>query len=194
MTNDKKVLTGILVLVFPILVLAGMAGKAAIHQGIGEQTWKIQIKGYDPRDLIYGHFLRFRYDWNIIPNPYTSSDHHNNDQTCLCVNRADNSYDNPTVYRTDCKTPKNRHCTSVMKVYPHGNNYSLNRDEASEKYFIPEENSAAIDRLLRRDEDTFSIELMAHKDKSVSVRKLYVNDVPLNEHLRNMPKNTDNQR
>jgi len=188
MTGDKKVLTGIFVLVLPILVLAGMTGKAAIHQQVGEQVWKIKITGYDPRDLIYGHFLRFRYDWNIVPNPHTSSTHNNKNQTCLCLNRADNSYDDPKVYETDCREPENKYCASVMKVYPHGDNYSLNRDEVSEKYFIPEENSAELDLLLRSGENEFSIELMAHKDRSASVRSLYVDDVPLNEHLRNMPE------
>ncbi|GJL86184.1 MAG: hypothetical protein DHS20C02_19590 [Micavibrio sp.] len=192
MTNNKKSIIGVLVLVLPILVLAGMTGKVAIRQQVGEQIWRVKITGYDPRDLLYGHYLRFRYDWNIGANPHTSSASPKN-QTCLCLNQSGDGYSNPEVYQTHCKAPENKSCQSVMKVYRHGNRYSLNRNEVSEKYFIPEENSEEIDRLFRSGDGEFSVELMAHKDHSVSVRKLYINDVPLDEYLRDMLKTSEGE-
>jgi hypothetical protein len=36
------------------------------HQG---QDWLIPIKGYDPRDLLRGHFIQYRYDWPIDEPP-----------------------------------------------------------------------------------------------------------------------------
>jgi hypothetical protein len=50
------------------------------HQG---SEWDVPIAGYDPRDLLRGHYVQFRYDWpgvteNDIPTWYGS-------QTGLCI-------------------------------------------------------------------------------------------------------------
>lgn len=29
----------------------------------GGPTWEVGIQGYDPRDLLQGHYVRFTYDW-----------------------------------------------------------------------------------------------------------------------------------
>ncbi|MES2055406.1 MAG: GDYXXLXY domain-containing protein [Pseudomonadota bacterium] len=29
------------------------------------QEWLIPIRGYDPRDLLRGHYIRYRYDWPV---------------------------------------------------------------------------------------------------------------------------------
>lgn len=51
-------------LALPLAALAGiwaMTWRAA-QQG---QEWLIPIQGYDPRDLLRGHYVRYRYDWPI---------------------------------------------------------------------------------------------------------------------------------
>ncbi|MEZ5710722.1 MAG: GDYXXLXY domain-containing protein [Blastomonas sp.] len=51
-------------LVLPILGLGiGWAStEAGSRQGV---EWDVPIGGYDPRDLLRGHYVQFRYDWPV---------------------------------------------------------------------------------------------------------------------------------
>ena len=33
------------------------------HEG---SEWDVPIEGYDPRDLLRGHYVQFRYDWPFV--------------------------------------------------------------------------------------------------------------------------------
>lgn len=52
----------LIALALPLIVLAGTwwATARTAQQG---QAWLIPITGYDPRDLLRGHFVQYRYDW-----------------------------------------------------------------------------------------------------------------------------------
>ncbi len=55
-------------LALPILFLAltigrQQAGLASAHE------WRIPVSGYDPRDLLRGHYIRFSYDWTLQGDP-----------------------------------------------------------------------------------------------------------------------------
>ena len=45
----------------PVLVLAGWIGWLALERA-GQPQHRIAIQGYDPRDLLRGHYLEFRLD------------------------------------------------------------------------------------------------------------------------------------
>lgn len=53
-----------LALALPVVVLGLMIG---LHQqALSTATdWRIPISGYDPRDPLRGHYLRFAYDWQV---------------------------------------------------------------------------------------------------------------------------------
>jgi uncharacterized membrane-anchored protein len=185
MTNDKKTLTGIFVLVFPLLVLGGLWAKAATYQNVGQQIWKLKITGYDPRDILYGHYLRYRIDWDIKGEQGAMS--LPAEDLCMCLNSSGNGFKAPAAYPVHCEAPANNSCSSVIKVYNHYNRYTLQQSSEPEKYFIPEENATEIDRLFRAGEVPFYMEVMAHDDHSVAIRGLYVDNVRLEDYLRNMP-------
>ncbi len=51
-------------LLLPIACLAlGVVG--AERGARGATVWRIPVSGYDPRDPVRGHFVRFRYDWQV---------------------------------------------------------------------------------------------------------------------------------
>ena len=50
-------------LVLPLLILASWAGWLAIQRESGREV-KVVISGYDPRDLLSGHYLAYTIDWN----------------------------------------------------------------------------------------------------------------------------------
>jgi hypothetical protein len=49
-------------LIAPVLGLAGLwaLSDQALRQGT---EWDVPIQGYDPRDLLRGHYVEFSYDW-----------------------------------------------------------------------------------------------------------------------------------
>ncbi|MDP3908448.1 GDYXXLXY domain-containing protein [Novosphingobium sp.] len=51
-----------LLLALPLAGLAGLWGWSD-HQSRQGTDWDIPVQGYDPRDLLRGHYVQFRYDW-----------------------------------------------------------------------------------------------------------------------------------
>lgn len=54
----------LLALAFPIVALAGLAGVKQARLSLGAR-YVLPIQGYDPRDLLSGHYLTFRVDYGI---------------------------------------------------------------------------------------------------------------------------------
>lgn len=50
-----------------IIPLAGLALLWAQSEDLSQQgtDWEVPVMGYDPRDLLRGHYVEFRYDWPI---------------------------------------------------------------------------------------------------------------------------------
>lgn len=53
-----------------VIVIVPLAGLAALwvqseHASRQGTDWEVPIEGYDPRDLLRGHYVEFRYDWPI---------------------------------------------------------------------------------------------------------------------------------
>ena len=51
-----------LTLVLPILGLGGLWGWSDFKAEQGTD-WLVPIAGYDPRDLLRGHYIQYSYDW-----------------------------------------------------------------------------------------------------------------------------------
>jgi len=71
-----------LALLLPLVGL-GLIWLQAERESDQGSEWDVPIAGYDPRDLLRGHYVQFRYDWpaveeNDIPTWYGS-------QTGLCI-------------------------------------------------------------------------------------------------------------
>jgi hypothetical protein len=61
----KRLMTGLVigVLALPLAVLGAMVGDAErnLHNA---ETVRVAIRGYDPRDMLRGHYLNYQFDWN----------------------------------------------------------------------------------------------------------------------------------
>lgn len=59
-------------LALPLAGLAGLWFQSDTHYRTGTE-WEVPIEGYDPRDVLRGHYVEFTYDWpglaqsDIIP-------------------------------------------------------------------------------------------------------------------------------
>ena len=53
-----------LALLLPIVAIVGMIARAEMVLQTG-RSWQVRIKGYDPRDLLRGQYLRYTIDWQL---------------------------------------------------------------------------------------------------------------------------------
>lgn len=74
----------LLALLLPLLVLGGNILRHQFNLA-GAAEWRIPVSGYDPRDPLRGHFIRFSYDWTLRGDGSACGD----GQCELCLFRDD---------------------------------------------------------------------------------------------------------
>jgi hypothetical protein len=55
-------LVGALALLFPLLGLGAVWVQTELLSRQGTE-WDVPVQGYDPRDILRGHYVQFQYDW-----------------------------------------------------------------------------------------------------------------------------------
>lgn len=75
-----------------LVILLPLAGLAYVWQDTHRQSrmgveWEVPVSGYDPRDLLRGHYIMFRYDWPIADSGATMQDDAPSTGLCL-IGRA----------------------------------------------------------------------------------------------------------
>lgn len=166
----------LLSLSFPIVALVALAGYKAykVHSGT-ELT--IPIAGYDPRDLLSGHYLTYRLDFD---EEVCGSEHPNQDLLFLCVSQRGESISSRKVY--SAKPEDRRGCTAVLQGLCKGGQFLA----GVERYYIPEQHSRLLDRIVRGwGEDKGRARLVISVDyrgKAV-VKELLIDGKPLRQFL-----------
>lgn len=74
-------LLSIAALVLPLLGLGALWGNTWVASQQGT-LWDVPVRGYDPRDLLRGHYIRYVYDWPGLPTERVFLDH---SQAKLCI-------------------------------------------------------------------------------------------------------------
>lgn len=89
----NRALMSIAALVLPLAGLGGvwLATDRASRQGT---EWDVPIEGYDPRDLLQGHYVQFQYDW---PRLKVDGDERGISYQTLCLSGAAPRLDSVTV-------------------------------------------------------------------------------------------------
>ena len=105
-----------LALLLPLIGLAliWLQAERESHQG---SEWDVPIAGYDPRDLLRGHYVQFRYDWpgvaeNDIPTSYGL-------QTGLCLSgKAPDIERVAIIDRAEYGSSPAPSCDTIARVNP----------------------------------------------------------------------------
>ena len=149
----------------PFILLCLLIARAEYHVRSGEH-WSFEITGYDPRDLLRGHYLRFRlaYDWEA--NQGSCPDGQN---CCLCLTR------------TELKTPKVKHSScDIAKKQCDG--YMLSEHQNSlNRFYIPELEARRAENILataRTENNAFLTVSINHKGEPKIV-DLSIGDQPI---------------
>lgn len=170
MSNKIKIF-GLICLAFPIIVLSTLS---IIHYKAinAEASVKIKITGYDPRHILQGHYMRFRFDWNIQDsrNSYAYK------KTELCINedKSSRGYQSRIIlqekrYYNDCD------------YYIMNQSGSIKEFTDNYKYFIPQSHAPQLDKALRSGSKQFEVELSITKDGVARLKELYIDGLTVQE-------------
>lgn len=124
-------------------------------------VYRVKIKGYDPRDLLHGHYLRYTFD---LPDKASYRKHIYFPAAKYCFIHSETTDFNLKIISDNADTTK---CSSVI-------NYS--KIKGSHKYFIPEDYALELERKLRNNKVAATVDLIINNTKNFTVGQLYFDD------------------
>lgn len=147
-------------------------------------SFRVTIEPYDPRDLFYGHYLRFRtaWNWKDAPPPEERRSRRVGYQkdSCLCVTDGD---ENPLVYKVACPPPETKvpECRHVLRGESHGEG---SFETGVDRYYLDETAALPLERQFRDGKKKFTLDLYVTPDGGALPGKLYIEDIPLENYIK----------
>ncbi|MEM7702717.1 MAG: GDYXXLXY domain-containing protein [Pseudomonadota bacterium] len=159
--------TAIRALFLLLVPLAGLAALWAQSETLSRQgtDWEVPIQGYDPRDLLRGHYVEFNYDW-----PTPSDEREDEEGFGVFVQHQNLCLigDAPTIVEAipfeDATDPEFERCKHKLSVQP-GSVYgydSLNRG----RLYVGQERALELEEGLR-DREQIGIVTFRQRDDGV---------------------------
>lgn len=156
--------------IIPLLGLMLLMARAefAIRSG---PTWQVSIEGYDPRDLLHGRYLRFRYRLNWQgPDTCGEGDRDEDERTldrgcCLCLTRDNREGVDPPVRQVWCDDVDS--CDGWLRA---------DSVAGGQRYFVPEDRARELEAALR-DRDA-ALELTCGPNGDPAIRDLLLDGRP----------------
>jgi uncharacterized membrane-anchored protein len=159
----------IIALAFPILILAALIFYKQAKVMIGNEII-LPITGFDPRDILSGHYLIYRVDYGIY-NDDICHNYGNNNDAYICLKKDNKNPDtytstiNSYTHPTDLDDPK---CFAVIKGKCKDGRFTA----GIEKFFIPESYANSLDRAVRNSQG--KIVLSVTKSGSAAIKDLLI--------------------
>ena len=132
MSGPGSTLRGTLRTIALALPLIGLAAAWAVSHHRGQQgtDWEVPVQGYDPRDLLRGHYIVFEYEWpgledGSLPGP----------GTMLCVEGEAPRIDSVEV------VPEGTRCPRPMRA-------AFGDTLAAGKLYIPQDKARGLEEQL----------------------------------------------
>jgi GDYXXLXY motif protein len=162
-------------LALPVVALAAM---------IGQQEWlrsnatvlNVAVRGVDPRDLLRGHYLtaRFEWDWERLPQPEADG---RMPAGVLCVIAID-AQRRPRVRFVPDSTGEQAKAGCLLAI-PGGawasNAFvpgSIDTASGSIRLFVPETRAGELERLIRERPGALTVDLAVRADGYASIQAL----------------------
>lgn len=123
--------------IVPLVGLMALVARAELARRSGP-SWQVAIAGYDPRDLLHGHFLRYQFRFNWQGESSCGSRGSLAADCCLCLSRSDGAQVDPWVRQVPCAEA--RRCDGWL------------RSESVRpplRYFVPEDRALELESALR---------------------------------------------
>lgn len=139
----------ILAILLPFIFMVGFMARSEYQIRHGT-LWEIDIQGYDPRDILKGHYIDYRYRWNWDNKKLENFMKRKvslYEENCLCLEENESSIINPVVYPIECN--ENVKCKAKLKGHLVGNLKDNNFITGIEKFYIAEKKASSLERALR---------------------------------------------
>lgn len=118
----KRVLIAV---TLPILVLLGWAASLEFNQAIGAEV-RLRVQGYDPRDLLAGHYIRY-----ALKLDNACADHRS--ETCVCLEPEEGGVYHHSTWAGSCSER-----ASSCKIFLRGSCAGWQFTAGVERFSIPE--------------------------------------------------------
>lgn len=174
---------GLIALAIPFLAMTFMIG-TNLRQ-LQNTEYRFAIAGYDPRDLLRGHYLIFQYVWpDKTENNCTDKEAKN---CCACFHQG--TTQQSVSFESCDRATDNKICHASLKMETFWNG-TFQPHENLRRYYIPEEHAAKLEDMLRDNTHEFEVGLVpaTHK-KSGKVKMLYIDNIALPQFLTEQPEN-----
>ncbi len=150
-----------LALTLPMVSIAVVIGRAEVRRAQAE-NWTFTARGYDPRDLLRGHYVTFRIDFREDTRRDACLD--SDSDCCLCLTGAPGS-GIPHTQRMSCADA--RRCNGMLQTRLI---HRLNR------YYVPEDRARELDQRVRRagNEDRLRVVVAIDSTGHGEIRKLLI--------------------
>lgn len=183
MTKKELIIAALLIL--PTVVLSGIVAKNEIDKSTA-QTWRVKITGYDPRDLLYGHYLNFRYDWGADLGQCQ-----NKEECVLCFMPKEGAMAPQVSYKSGSEA---KTCQSAIDVS--GTNCmepEICDDESfnptgPQRYYIPENAAGRLNAILMEQKREVAVDLKVTPSGRHMLSGLYIDQIEWREYLRQNPE------
>ncbi len=121
--------TVVVALLLPLIALLGWVLQLEYHARAGHEV-RIKIKGYDPRDLLSGHYIRYLLDLG----EFNACEHASRVQAvCVCLNKSSDGKHYVADSSTNCRNSL-PNCEQIIR----GDCASSQFLAGVERYSIPE--------------------------------------------------------
>ena len=163
MNTNKKLAAS---LIFPIVCLIGLTVYKAVKAAAGKKII-IPITGYDPRDLLSGHYLTFRLDLNN--DNLCDDEYYNSSPVYICLRQSENDEINSNISEDASEEPG---CDAKLMGKCENGIFSA----GVERFYIPEEYSAELDKIIRN--GVGKIVVSIDKNGKAVIKDLLINGRP----------------
>ncbi|MEY2937159.1 MAG: hypothetical protein RL033_7908 [Pseudomonadota bacterium] len=167
----------LLAALLPVLGLAALVVRSELAQR--GNAFRLDIRGYDPRDLISGRYLRYQFelDWQGEPScgqSLSGRDRSLDPTCCVCLTRVAGHPASPAVHLASCDAVQS--CDGWLHA---------EQLQAPKRYFIPEDSAVELERALS--ERKAAVDVVASTSGSAAVGELYLDGQPWREALEKHP-------
>lgn len=181
MSFNRHQKIGIALLAIPFLVMLLMIATNMRH--LSHQEYRIAIEGYDPRDLLKGHYMVFRYQWpEGTQDMFADNTYPRTDAVCACLSGDPVS---PQVRFDACVSihPRHKICEGAVKVTGGAGFAGYQPADELRRYFIPEEHAADLEKMLRSSTYKFEVGIVPREGGQAQLKTLYIDGMSLDKFI-----------
>lgn len=166
--------TALIALALPIVALLGWC--ILLERGLSQgEMVRVRITGYDPRDLLSGHFVRYALPLADLSPCLRPSAERAGDQ-CICLSADSDGVHHVPTWGGNCNDRPQTAC----EVFIRGVCVGARFDAGIEQYFIPERLAPVLQTI----PENSSIILSIRRNGRAQIASLLVEEQPIEEYAR----------